>query len=145
MKNNMKPIHILIIDDSSGDVMMIKDAIEERGIAHTISVANNGLEGIQMLEDLAKKNDNTLPDLILLDINMPKLNGHEVLDRIKSNELIKQVPVIMLTTSASKSDILKAYKKYSNCYIIKPSEFMDFESIIKAIENFWTTIVTLPS
>ncbi len=140
----MQPIHILLIEDSLGDVMLIKEAIEDGNIAHTLDIVNDGWEGVQFLERKGIYKDKKLPDLILLDINMPKLNGHDVLDRIKNNDEIKHIPVIMLTTSSAEKDILKAYQKHSNCYIVKPIEYNDFEHIIKSIETFWTSIAKLP-
>jgi len=140
----MTPIHILHVEDSEGDILLINDAIAERGIAHTLDVVRNGYEGIRFLKKVEEYKDKLRPDLILLDINMPLMNGHELLDFIKSDDNLKDLPVIMLTTSNSRSDILKSYQKYSNSYIIKPDNAEDFNKIVTGIESFWLSVAQLP-
>ncbi len=141
----MAPIHILLIEDSEGDIVLITEALEESNLTHTVDVARDGLEGIKFLKKEPPYHDKKMPDLILMDLNMPKLNGHDVLDIIKTDDGLKHIPVIMLTTSSATADILKSYKKYSNCYIIKPSQFQDFEKVVTAIEHFWLSVAEIPS
>ena len=141
----MNSIHILIIEDNEGDIFLITEALEESKIVNKISVARDGKEAIDFLEKKGKyKNENT-PDLILLDVNLPKKNGHEVLKYIKTTENLKQIPVIMLTTSSSDKDILLSYKNHANCFITKPLDIDNFFKIVSSIESFWLNIVKLPS
>ncbi|HEY0669901.1 MAG TPA: response regulator [Sphingobacteriaceae bacterium] len=140
----MKPISILLVEDNEGDVLLTTDALYEGKISNTIAVVRDGWQAIQFL----KKNDPyttaITPDLVLLDVNLPKMNGHEVLKVIKSSEELKHIPVIMLTTSSSESDIMKSYQNYVNCYITKPVDTEDFMKVISSIEDFWISIVQLP-
>ena len=139
----MKPIDILLIEDNDGDIMLTMEAFEEWKSANKITVAKDGQEAIDFFN-----NDNKhtiIPDLILLDINLPKVNGHEVLKFIKGEEKLKHIPVIMLTTSSSAADINLAYNNQANCYITKPNELDAFLKVISAIEVFWISIVKLPS
>lgn len=141
----MKPIHILHVEDNEGDIKLIHDAIAEGGIAHTLDVVRDGYQALQFLNKENPYEDKGTPDLILLDINMPNMNGHELLDHIKSDDKFRHLPVIMLTTSSSKSDILKSYQKYSNCFIIKPNSSEDLDKVIADIGRFWNTVAQLPS
>lgn len=140
----MTPIHILHVDDSEGDILLIREAIEEGGIAHTLDVARNGYEALQFLNKVEQYKDKATPDLILLDINMPVMNGHELLECIKTDDKLKHLPVIMLSTSSSPMDILKSYQKYCNCYIIKPDSAGALDKVIRDIGNFWTSVGELP-
>jgi CheY-like chemotaxis protein len=141
----MKPIHILLVEDNEGDILLITEALSEGKISNTISIVKDGWEAIQYLERNKKYRNELPPDLILLDVNLPKMNGHEVLKNIKSNNSIKHIPVIMLTTSSSEKDILSSYQNYVNCYITKPVEVNDFINVVSSIENFWISIVQLPT
>jgi len=141
----MKPIHILHVEDSEGDILLIKDALEEGGFAHTLDVVRNGEEALQFLNKTGEYQHKGTPDLILLDINMPVMNGLELLELIKSDDNFKHLPVIILTTSSSKNDVLSAYQKYSNSYIVKPDTAADFDKVIKGIEQFWISVAALPS
>ncbi len=141
----MKPIHILLVEDNEGDVFLITEALEEGKIVNKLSVTRDGKEAMDFLDKKGKYKKEELPDLILLDINLPKKNGHEVLGYIKENESLKEIPVIMLTTSSSEKDILLSYKNHANCFITKPIDVNIFLKVIYSIENFWISIVTLPS
>ena len=141
----MKPIHILLVEDNEGDILLTKEAFESGKIINTMSVVKDGKEAIDFLTKKGKYATTTLPDLLLLDINLPKKNGHEVLQFIKADVNLKQIPVIMLTTSSAEADIITAYQHYANCYITKPVEMETFLDIISKIETFWISIVTLPS
>lgn len=141
----MKPIHILLVEDNEGDILLTIDAFEEGRISNKISVVRDGNEAIDFLTQSGKYTNRELPDLILLDINLPKKNGHEVLSFIKSTDWLRHIPVIILTTSSSESDIEKAYKNFVSCYITKPIEVNDFLNAISKIEDFWFSIVSLPN
>lgn len=141
----MNPIHILLVEDNEGDIVLTTEAFEEGRITNSISVVKDGWEAIQYLEQNEGYEDVKKPDLVLLDINLPKINGHEVLKHIKSSEKLKQIPVVMLTTSSDEVDIKKSYDNFANCYITKPVEVDNFIHAISTIEEFWISIVQLPS
>lgn len=141
----MKPIHILLVEDNEGDIFLVTEALEEGKIVNKISVAKDGKEAIDFLDRKGKYQNAAMPDLILLDVNLPKKNGHEVLEYIKGQENLKQIPVIMLTTSSAEKDILLSYKNHANCFITKPVDVDSFLKVIYSIENFWINIVALPS
>ena len=138
----MKPIHILLVEDNEGDILLTTEALQESKIVNRVTVLKDGKMAINFFEGIANKEG--VPDLVLLDINLPKKNGHEVLHFIKTSENYKQIPVIMLTTSSSESDILNSYKNYVNCYITKPIDVADFITAIAKIEDFWINIVSIP-
>lgn len=140
----MKPIHILLVEDNEGDIVLTRDALEEYKIATNTSIARDGKAAIELLDELWQKGPVFLPDLILLDINLPKKNGQEVLHAIKTDDRFKDIPVIMLTTSSSQEDILRAYQNHANCFITKPVEADQFLEVVSSIENFWISIVKLP-
>ena len=141
----MKPIHILLVEDNEGDIFLVTEALEEGKIVNKISVIKDGKEAIDFLEKTGKYESTSMPDLILLDVNLPKKNGHEVLEYIKAKENLKQIPVIMLTTSSSEKDILMSYKNHANCFITKPVDVDNFLKVVYSIENFWINIVALPA
>ena len=140
----MKPIHILLVEDNDGDILLIEEAFEEAKVANNISVAKDGEKAIRFLNKKGEFKSAETPDLVILDINLPRKNGHEVLQYIKENENLKQIPVIMLTTSSSERDIIKSYKHHANCYITKPVDVEDFIKAVLKIENFWISLVQLP-
>lgn len=140
----MKPIHILLVEDNEGDILLTTEALHERKIINRITVLKDGKQAIDYLLEQVETVNGDLPDLLLLDINLPKKNGHEVLEFIKSHPLLKHLPVIILTTSSSIVDINKSYQNYANCYITKPVEVDDFMDAISKIENFWINLVKLP-
>ncbi len=139
----MRTINILLIEDNEGDIVLTKEAFEDSKLINKISVIRDGKEAINFfdnLEDNAEK-----PDMILLDINLPKVSGHEVLSHIKNHEKHKSIPVIMLTTSSSETDILQSYNNYVNCYVAKPIDIGEFIKAMSKIEDFWINIVSVPS
>ncbi|MBK6264139.1 response regulator [Marivirga sp. S37H4] len=138
-------VHILLVEDNEGDILLIKEAFEEAKIVLKMSIVNDGQSAIDFLNQLPPYQKATPPDLILLDINLPRLNGHEVLCQIKSNEVFKSIPVIMLTTSSSPKDINTAYANHVNSYITKPVDINNFLNVVTGIENFWINIVNLPT
>jgi CheY-like chemotaxis protein len=139
-----KPIHILLIEDNEGDILLTTDALKDGKIDNDISIAKDGWEAIQFLEKKGKYANEPMPDLVLLDVNLPKMNGHEVLHYIKTSERLKHIPVIMLTTSSAENDVYRSYQNHANCYITKPVDLNNFLKVIESIENFWISIVQLP-
>ncbi|MDD5241083.1 MAG: response regulator [Sulfuricella sp.] len=137
-------VDILLVEDNPGDVRLTREAMKEARIAINLNVANDGLEAMKMLRQEAPYDSLSLPDLILLDLNMPKMDGREVLRLIKSDDQLKHIPVVILTTSAAEADIAQAYGMHANCYITKPVELDEFMEIVKSIEGFWLTVVKLP-
>lgn len=141
----MNPIHILLVEDNEGDIVLTTEALEEGKITNSISVVRDGWEAIQYLDKNEGYTNAQEPDLILLDINLPKVNGHEVLKHIKGSDQLKHIPVVMLTTSSDAVDIQKSYDNYVNCYITKPVDVDSFIGAISTVEDFWISIVQLPS
>ena len=141
----MHQIHILLVDDNEGDILLTREALEEARIINKISIANDGMEAVSFLRKTPPFAGVDMPDLILLDINLPKMDGTEVLSIIKSDPDLKRIPVIMLTTSSSEKDILASYDNYANCYITKPVDLDRFMDVVRTIEDFWISIVKLPN
>lgn len=140
----MKAVHILLVEDNEGDILLTKEALEESKIINTVSVVKDGKLAIDFLNQKEPFQEAEMPNLILLDINLPKKNGHEVLQYIKLSKKFRHIPVIILTTSSSERDIIQAYNNYVNCFITKPVEVNDFILAVTRIENFWISIVQLP-
>ncbi len=141
----MNEVHILLVEDNEGDIFLTTEALEEGKIVNKVSIARDGEEAIDFLLKKVKVGISELPDLILLDVNLPKRNGQEVLQFIKTNQNLKHIPVIILTTSSSEKDIVQSYTNQANCFITKPVEVDNFLKVVKSIENFWISIVTLPT
>lgn len=133
----IQPINILLVEDNEGDIVLITEALVDTSMAGTIDIVRDGAEAISLLQDLATTNSDDLPDLILLDINLPKKNGYEVITAMKNNSLLRGIPVIILTTSSSEMDIIKAKNLEDYCYIIKPIEIDEYVEVISKIEEFW--------
>nr|WP_315252909.1 response regulator [uncultured Flavobacterium sp.] len=140
----MKRIHILLVEDNEGDILLTTDALEEGKIINKVSVVKDGKLAIDFLNNKEPYVDAEIPNLILLDINLPKKNGHEVLKYIKTSEKFRHIPIIMLTTSSSEKDIHEAYNHYANCFITKPVDVDEFIEAVTKIESFWINIVQLP-
>ena len=140
----MKSITILLVEDNEGDILLTTEALESCKLDNKLKVVNDGEEALEFIFKNGKYSHESTPDIILLDVNLPKKNGHEVLQKIKSNVLYKHIPIIMLTTSSSSIDIKKAYTNYANCYITKPVEPQDFIDAVSEIESFWLNLVELP-
>lgn len=141
----MKPLHILLVEDNDGDILLIQEAFEEAKVANNLKVVKDGEKALNYLQKKGGFIDAASPDLIILDINLPRMNGHEVLKEIKESDEFKQIPVIMLTTSSSEIDVVKSYKNHANCYITKPVDVEDFFEAVLGIEEFWISLVRLPS
>lgn len=140
----MKPIDVLLVEDNEGDILLTTEALKEGNIINSVSVVRDGWEAMNLLLKKGEYSTFSTPDLILLDINLPKLNGHEVLKQIRAEEDLRHIPIIMLSTSSSQEDILKCYKNYANCFISKPVDAEDFINLISSIKEFWTSKVHLP-
>ena len=140
-----KPIDILLVEDSPGDVRLTVEALKESKVLNNLSVVGDGVEALAFLRREGKYADAIRPDLILLDLNLPKKNGREVLEEIKQDSKLKRIPVVILTTSRAEEDILKAYDLHANCYVTKPVGLEQFVTVVQSIEDFWIAIVTLPS
>jgi two-component system, chemotaxis family, response regulator Rcp1 len=140
-----RPIQILLIEDNPGDVLLTKEALTEGKVANNLAVAIDGEEALAFLRREGKYEGAIRPDLILLDLNLPRKDGREVLAEIKDDPDLRRIPVVVLTTSNAEQDILKTYDLHANCYIRKPVDLQQFLQVIRAIDDFWLTIVRLPS
>lgn len=138
----MNKVFLLLVEDSEGDIVLTQEAFEERGLLYEMAVVRDGESALAFLEEMHSKNN--LPNLILLDVNMHRMNGHEVLQYIKNKDTLNHIPVIMLSTSSSPNDILKAYQNFANGYITKPVDVDGFFNMVNQIENFWINTVSLP-
>ena len=136
--------HILIVDDNSADRMLMREALSDTQLNATLHTACNGEEAMKFLRRVGEYSAAPRPDLIILDLNMPRKNGLEVLSEIKSDRLLLRIPVVILTTSQSADDVSRAYSEHANCYIRKPMDFEKFEKVMTVIEQFWFSSVTFP-
>jgi CheY-like chemotaxis protein len=145
MKNGAgKPIEILLVEDNPGDVRLTLEALKEGKVRNNLHVAADGMEALAFLRRQGKYAEAPRPDLILLDLNLPKKDGRAVLGEIKLDEALKRIPVVVLTTSRAEEDILRSYDLHANCYITKPVDLERFFTVVKSIEDFWLTVVKLP-
>ena len=145
LKGGLKIVEILLVEDSPGDIRLTQEALKESKISNNLHVVMDGEEAIAFLKKEGKFSEKPRPDLILLDLNLPKKDGREVLAEIKKDEDLKRIPVVVLTISEAEEDVLKSYNLYANCYITKPVDLNQFIKVILSIENFWFTIVKLPN
>ena len=143
--NKNKPITILMAEDNATDVMITKEALVHAKLLNTLHVVNDGIEAMDFLYRRGKYPKAPRPDLILLDLNMPRKNGQEVLAEIKADDKLKFIPVVILTTSKAEEDVLKAYGLHANCYVVKPVDFEVFAEVVRSIEQFWFSVVRLPT
>jgi hypothetical protein len=139
-----KLINILLVEDNEGDILLTMEALESGKLINNIDVTRNGELAISFLMNILENPEKELPELILLDINLPKKNGQDVLHFIKEHDSLKHIPVIMLTTSSNEKDVMASYRNHANCYITKPIDVNSFMSIIAKLEEFWISIVKLP-
>ena len=142
---NATPIEILLVEDSPGDVRLTQEALRDAKMQNNLHVASDGMEATSFLWRHGKHAHAPRPDLILLDLNLPKKAGREVLEEIKLDPSLKSIPVVILTTSAAEEDILRSYQLHANCYITKPVNLDQFLKVVKTIDNFWLAIVKLPT
>lgn len=139
-----KVVDILLVEDNPGDVRLAQEALKESKVRNRLFVVDDGVEAMEFLHQQGKYSNAPQPDLILLDLNLPRKSGREVLAEVKTDEILKRIPVVVLTVSRAEEDIIKCYNNYANCYITKPLDFNQFMEVTKSIEDFWLTIVKLP-
>ncbi len=135
---------VLLVEDSPGDIRLTQEAFRDANSFIDLHIAFDGVEAMAFLRHDGSHSQAPRPDLILLDLNLPKMDGREVLAQIKADETLKTIPTVILTTSAAEADILKSYQLHANCYLVKPGELEAFESLVKSINDFWLTKVRLP-
>ncbi|KKL65022.1 hypothetical protein LCGC14_2159140 [marine sediment metagenome] len=145
LSKDFKIVEILLVEDSPGDIRLTQEALRDSKISNNLHVVMDGEEALAFLKKEGKFSEKPRPDLILLDLNLPKKDGREVLAEIKQDERFKRIPVVILTVSEAEEDIYKSYNLHANCYITKPVDLEQFLKVIKATENFWFTIVKLPT
>jgi two-component system, chemotaxis family, response regulator Rcp1 len=144
-KLSLQPIEILLVEDNPGDARLAKEALKESKLINNLSIAEDGVEAMNFLHKTGKYSNAPRPDLVILDLNLPKKDGREVLAEIKNDDNLKRIPVVILTISKAEEDILKTYNLHANCFISKPLDLDQFIKVVKSIEDFWLTIVKLPS
>ena len=140
----IKPIDILLVEDNPGDVRLTREALNEGKVLNNLHVAMDGMEALAFLKQEGEYKQAIRPDIILLDLNLPKMDGREVLATIKADPALRRIPVVILTTSKAEEDVIKTYDLHANCYITKPVDLEQFITVVKSIEDFWFTIVKLP-
>jgi len=138
------PIEILLVEDNPGDVRLTKEALKEGKVYSNLHTVKDGVEAMEYLRHQGRFKDAPRPDIILLDLNLPRKDGREVLEEIKSDEKLKRIPVVVLTTSKAEEDVLRTYNLHANCYVTKPVDLEKFMVVVKTIDSFWLTVVTLP-
>jgi chemotaxis family two-component system response regulator Rcp1 len=140
----VEPIEVLLVEDSAGDIRLTREAFKDAKVHINLHVASDGVEAMAFLKRDGPHAAAPRPDLILLDLNLPKKDGREVLKEIKESPTLKIIPVVILTTSASEADILRTYQLHANCYITKPVDLEGFLKVVKSIDSFWLSVVKLP-
>ena len=144
MSERPEPIEILLAEDNPGDVKLTQKALETGRIQNTLHAVNDGVEAMQFLKQEGEYADAPRPDLFLLDLNMPRKSGREVLEELQEHETLPRIPVVMLTSSAAEGDIVDSYDRHANAYLTKPVDFEGFVDIVSRIEEFWLTVVKQP-
>lgn len=140
----LNTIDILIVEDNKGDARLIKEVLNENKLFNSLYFVNDGVEAMEFLHATGKYEEAPKPDLIILDLNLPRKDGREVLSEIKSDPHLKHIPVVIMTISQAEEDILKSYNLHANCYVTKPIDLNQFIKVVKSIENFWFSVVKLP-
>ncbi len=143
-RSEARPIEILLVEDNPGDIRLTIEALKEGKVRNNLSVAKDGVEALTFLKREGSFKNAPRPDLILLDLNLPRKDGRELLADIKADERLRRIPVVVLTTSKAEEDVLKTYNLHANCYITKPVDLDQFISVVKSIDEFWLTVVRLP-
>ena len=140
-----RPIQILLVEDNPGDVVLTKDALRDSKVLNHLNVVEDGVEALAFLRRKGQYASAPRPDLMLLDLNLPRKDGRQVLAEMKADPVFARIPVVVLTSSKAEEDILKTYNLHANCYVTKPVDLNQFVTVVKAIQNFWLSIVTLPT
>jgi two-component system, chemotaxis family, response regulator Rcp1 len=143
-RRQSRPVEVLLVEDNPGDVRLTQEALKDGRVLVNLTVAADGVQAMEILRRQGSHESKARPDLILLDLNLPRKNGREVLEEIKADDELKRIPVIVMTTSKAEQDIYKAYNLNANCYVTKPVDLDEFLNVVRSIEDFWLTIVTLP-
>ena len=144
VKNIGSAVDILLVEDNPGDVRLTIEALKESKILNNLNVVDDGIEALAYLNKEGKYKDRPHPDLIILDLNLPRKDGREVLAEIKEHKNFKRIPIVILTISEAEEDILKTYQLHANCFITKPVDINQFTKVVKSVSNFWFSIVKLP-
>ena len=139
------PVEILLVEDNPGDYRLTQEALREGKVYNNLHWAKDGVEAIEFLKRRGRFKDAPRPDIILLDLNLPKKDGREVLSEIKQDDELRYIPVVILTTSKAEEDVLKSYHLHANCYVTKPVDLEKFITVVQSIDRFWLTVVTLPN
>jgi CheY-like chemotaxis protein len=145
VSRSVQAIDILLVEDNPGDVRLTQEALKEAKVANRLHLARDGVEAVDFLRQSGEADGRPRPDLVLLDLNLPRMSGREVLETIKSDPDLKRIPVVVLTTSQDEADVLHAYELHANCYITKPVDLNQFMTVVRTIEDFWLTVVRLPT
>ncbi|EYR64195.1 chemotaxis protein CheY [Actinotalea ferrariae CF5-4] len=141
---DQSPIDVLLVEDDPGDVLMTREAFEENKVANRLAVVSDGAEAMQYLRREGEYADAPTPDLVLLDLNLPRMDGREVLAAMKSDENLRSIPVVVLTTSEAEEDVLRSYSLHANAYVTKPVDFARFIEVVRQIDDFFVSVVRLP-
>ena len=144
MHPQQHPVKILLVEDNPGDVRLTVEAFKDGKVGNPMDVVKDGVEALAYLRQEGAYSDKQLPDLILLDLNLPRMDGREVLAAVKADSRLKRIPVVVLTTSAAEQDVQKSYLLQASCFITKPVDFNKFSEVVRGIDSFWLSIVTLP-
>jgi CheY-like chemotaxis protein len=141
---DIRPIEILLVEDSPSDAEFTSEALKEAKVRNHLSIVEDGVQAMEFLRRQGRYSNAPRPDLIMLDLNLPRKDGREVLAELKADDNLRMIPVVVLTTSRAEEDIIRAYKLHANCYITKPVDFQQFLTVVRSIESFWLFVVTLP-
>jgi CheY-like chemotaxis protein len=144
-ENTGRPIEVLLVEDNPGDVRLTQEALKEAKVRNNLSVVGDGVEALEFLHREGPFSASPRPDIVLLDLNLPRKDGRQVLAEVKADPDLRRIPVVILTTSKAEEDILKTYDLHANCFVTKPVGFEQFIRVVQSIENFWLTVVRLPS
>jgi two-component system, chemotaxis family, response regulator Rcp1 len=142
--SNLKPVEVLLVEDNTGDVRLTLEAMKEGKVINNLSIASDGVEAMAFLRKEGRYKEAVRPDIILLDLNLPRKDGREVLAEIKADPSLRLIPVVVLTTSQADEDILRTYNLHANCYVTKPVDLEQFINVVKSINDFWFSVVKLP-
>lgn len=140
----MEPVHILLVEDNEGDVRLTQEALKDSKLHVALAVVSDGVEAMDYLRRQGPYTTAVQPDLVLLDINLPRKNGLEVLAEVKADVSLREIPIVIMTSSSAEADVVKSYRLHANCYITKPLDLDQFSAVVKAVDHFWFSIVTLP-
>jgi CheY-like chemotaxis protein len=140
----IRPIEVLLVEDDPGDVVLTKEAFEDNKVSNKLSIVSDGEEAMRFLRREGDYTDAPRPDLVLLDLNLPRMDGRQVLEEIKADEVLRTIPVVVLTTSEAEEDIIRSYRLHANAYVTKPVDFDQFIKVVRQIDDFFVSVVKLP-